>query len=343
MNSKCPYDFDRTLFKKLIGQTNVAYEELAPKIGISVPALIQYLNGKATPTIVSLLKISDYFQVPIDILMCRHTPEDYDELLKGNAEFMFKCRKAAFEDYLVRKKARGTVIDEALEHKEVYYATYPYNLVEVIFGEPVDELITENQLAGLEMAIETLSPREQKMVKLYFEDEKTLQEIGKIFNLTMSRIQQIVTKAIRKLRTPTRVKMIKNGPRYKDIQDLDEAEAAIAERTERIAKQLAELENMENQLKEKTENTLQMPFTKTLFDTIDSLDLSVRSYNGLIRSNCTTVNQVVELLENGDIFKVRNLGKKSVEEIITKINKMYGVCFSPILSARGSVVSYECV
>lgn len=343
MNNKCPYDFDRALFKKLVSQTNVIYEELAPKIGISTAALIRYLNGKATPTLVSLIKISDYFQVPIDVLMCRHTLEDYNELLKGNSEFMFKCRKAAFEDYLVRKKTRGTVIEEALEHKQVYYATYPYNLVEVILGEPVDELITDNQLAGLEMAIETLSPREQKMIKLYFEDEKTLQDIGKMFNLTMARIQQIVTKAIRKLRTPTRVKMIKNGPRHKDIQDLDETEAAIAERTERIAKQLAELENMENQLKEKTENTLQIPFTKTLFDTIDDLDLSVRTYNGLIRANCTTVNQVIELLENGNIFRVRNLGKKSVEEIITKIAKTYGVCFSPIPSARGFVVSYECV
>lgn len=343
MNNKCPYDFDRALFKKLVSQTNVIYEELAPKIGISTAALIQYLNGKATPTLVSLIKISDYFQVPIDVLMCRHTPEDYNELLKGNAEFMFKCRKAAFENYLVRKKVRGTVIEEALEHKQVYYATYPYNLVEVILGEPVDELITENQLAGLEMAIETLSPREQKMIKLYFEDEKTLQDIGKIFNLTMARIQQIVTKAIRKLRTPTRVKMIKNGPRYKDIQDLDEVEAAIAERTERVARQLAELENMENQLKEKINDVVQKPFTKALFDKIDDLDLSVRSYNGLIRANCQTVSQVIELLENGNIFRVRNLGKKSVEEIITKINKTYGICFSPILSARGSVASYECV
>lgn len=56
--------------------------------------------------------------------------------------------------------------------------------------------------------IETLTPREQKVIKLrYGLDDgyvRTLEEVGKEFNVTRERIRQIEAKALRKLRHPTR-------------------------------------------------------------------------------------------------------------------------------------------
>jgi RNA polymerase sigma factor for flagellar operon FliA len=50
-------------------------------------------------------------------------------------------------------------------------------------------------------AIEELSPKEKTVISLYYYDELTLKEIGEVLELTESRVCQIHTKAILKLRT----------------------------------------------------------------------------------------------------------------------------------------------
>ncbi len=62
--------------------------------------------------------------------------------------------------------------------------------------------------------LETLTPREAKVLKLRFglEDgrSRTLEEVGKEFNVTRERIRQIEAKALRKLRHPSRAKKLKD-------------------------------------------------------------------------------------------------------------------------------------
>ena len=66
----------------------------------------------------------------------------------------------------------------------------------------------------LEEVMSTLTPREAKVLKLRFglEDGKsrTLEEVGKEFNVTRERIRQIEAKALRKLRHPSRSKKLKD-------------------------------------------------------------------------------------------------------------------------------------
>lgn len=54
-------------------------------------------------------------------------------------------------------------------------------------------------------AIQTLTEKEQLVISLYYYDELTLKEIGEVLNLTESRISQIHTKAIIKLRAKLRL------------------------------------------------------------------------------------------------------------------------------------------
>ena len=65
-----------------------------------------------------------------------------------------------------------------------------------------------------EEVMKTLTPREAKVLKLRFglEDGKsrTLEEVGKEFNVTRERIRQIEAKALRKLRHPSRSKKLKD-------------------------------------------------------------------------------------------------------------------------------------
>lgn len=62
--------------------------------------------------------------------------------------------------------------------------------------------------------LDTLTPREEKVLKLRFglEDgrSRTLEEVGKEFNVTRERIRQIEAKALRKLRHPSRSKKLKD-------------------------------------------------------------------------------------------------------------------------------------
>ena len=55
--------------------------------------------------------------------------------------------------------------------------------------------------------------------------------------------------------------------------------------------------------------------------TIEELDLSVRSFNCLKRAGINTVEDLISKTEE-DMMKVRNLGRKSLDEVIAKLKSM---------------------
>ena len=55
--------------------------------------------------------------------------------------------------------------------------------------------------------------------------------------------------------------------------------------------------------------------------TIEELDLSVSSFNCLKRANIKTVEDLVNKTEE-EMIKVRNLGRKSLEEVVHKLTMM---------------------
>lgn len=61
--------------------------------------------------------------------------------------------------------------------------------------------------------------------------------------------------------------------------------------------------------------------SKVLDMTIEDLDLSVRSFNCLKRANINTVADLAEKTED-DMMKVRNLGRKSLEEVTKKLEEL---------------------
>ena len=66
----------------------------------------------------------------------------------------------------------------------------------------------------MDEVLETLTEREQKVLTLRFGIgdgyPRTLEEVGKIFNVTRERVRQIEAKALKKLRHPIRAKKLKN-------------------------------------------------------------------------------------------------------------------------------------
>ena len=77
-------------------------------------------------------------------------------------------------------------------------------------AEAASQTLLKEQLADV---LKTLTPREEKVLRLRFGLEdgrpRTLEEVGKEFNVTRERIRQIEAKALRKLRHPSRSKKLK--------------------------------------------------------------------------------------------------------------------------------------
>ena len=80
-----------------------------------------------------------------------------------------------------------------------------------------------------------------------------------------------------------------------------------------LTEQVDEVEITSDRQEEDRERLLDM--------TIEELDLSVRSYNCLKRAGINTVGELVRKTEE-EMMKVRNLGKKSLEEVDQKLREL---------------------
>jgi RNA polymerase primary sigma factor len=78
---------------------------------------------------------------------------------------------------------------------------------------PIDEVTYLKLQENTKSILDTLSPREASVLRLRFgidcSSDHTLEEVGKRFNVTRERIRQIEAKALRKLRHPTRSRILK--------------------------------------------------------------------------------------------------------------------------------------
>lgn len=79
---------------------------------------------------------------------------------------------------------------------------------------PDGSLMTESLRIEIERALQTLTPREADLIRLYFglngAHPMTLEEIGETFDLTRERVRQIKEKAIRRLKHTSRSKILKS-------------------------------------------------------------------------------------------------------------------------------------
>jgi RNA polymerase primary sigma factor len=91
------------------------------------------------------------------------------------------------------------------------------SLLDVLINEDAPHadrgLINESLSLEIDRALSTLSEREGEIIKMFFgigRPEMTLEEIGDEFGLTRERVRQIKEKAIRRLRTNSRNKLLKS-------------------------------------------------------------------------------------------------------------------------------------
>lgn len=306
-------DFNSRL-RKLVECTGMSLYELSMAIGISYPTLTSYYTKRAKPDFERLVKLADYFAVPLDYLAGRCTLERAKDISENYSATFMALRRAPYEAYLAGGKPIKVHIGEGEE-------PWPYNLMGNVFGVPWDEVISEDQIAGINSALDELSEREKDSVLRILRDGMTLKKSGEEHGVTVERERQILSKSLRKLRAPHRKALMMYGKEgsekrsrlSKFRQELEIEAAEVAELKSKIE---AEKANISDILRSPVEVPDDKKYRKL---PIEEMDLSVRSYNCLNRKGCKTLGDVLDLVESGKLMTVRNLGRRSGEEILGRI------------------------
>jgi predicted DNA-binding protein (UPF0251 family) len=225
------------------------------------------------------------------------------------------------------------VRDEA--KRFVYSPGWPYSLIDAINGmnwqdyrfsetEPIIPVpVSDEVKANLEWTIDhELRERESKVIRMRFEEELTLDECAERLGVHRERIRQITQKALRKLRYPARVKYILLGKEGAEMN-----KRVLKLRLE-VSEKISEIRQLEEAKRDLTKNGAESVYYERR-DTLSTIpimdmDLSVRSYNCFKRAGYETARDVRNAILDGSIEKVRNLGKRSLVEIIQLFDSRYG-------------------
>ncbi|HEY8036508.1 MAG TPA: RNA polymerase sigma factor FliA [Methylobacter sp.] len=104
--------------------------------------------------------------------------DEYNHILQDSSS----CRMFSVEELA---EDGDRYLDEALDHEE----------------GPSDDLVRESFQQALANAIMSLPERERLVISLYYDEELNLREIGEVLNISESRVSQISTQAVLRLRS----------------------------------------------------------------------------------------------------------------------------------------------
>lgn len=193
------------------------------------------------------------------------------------------------------------------------------------FGMEGEFELTELITMAADKAMSELTDREEKIVRYYYginSDMKThtLEETGVEFGVTRSRIRQIISKASRKLRHPSRLRYIKFAMSSENVfQLLFDACAKIKDIEERCNVLQERIKILTDNDEEDSDIIYGM--------SIEELDLSIRTFRCLLRAGIQTVGDLIDM-DSAELISVRNLGKKSYIEIAEAMNSNFGTSFT---------------
>ena len=319
------------IMREMKDRSGLSLTQISEATGLSPSALDAYCVGRWEPSLRSAAAIADYFCIPIDVLYGMQDEGVVERVLQDYAGTFRQLRRSDYEATIRRRNKMG----RDYISRDILNAPWPYNLLDDIVMPTYDhrkggdrnecwpDILTPDQESGLKYLLSTLSDKEQAFIRGYYEEDKSLEEVGQGYGLTRERVRQVLAKSVRKLRHPARLKLIQYGlegyehmtANRKRREQLEAEDRELDEMEQEIARRRAFLE-CSYPLPQKTDNTGATP--------VDMLGLTVRSYNCLKRNNCNTLDDVCKAAKDGELLKIRNLGRKSLAEILGVVREMSG-------------------
>jgi hypothetical protein len=205
---------------------------------------------------------------------------------------------------------------------DVKGSMWPYNLLEQVGVEsddPLDHMSTEAELY-LAMCLSSMDERETRVIRLRYFEQKTLKEVGEILGITSSRVREVEAKGIRKLRCMNASgDILRHGAKaYMNRRGNEKVDEVLKIRTREL-----EAEYMKKMAgavirDDEDRRAIEAKLKTTKISELD--DLSLRSYNCLGRVHVHTVGELMERYPTYEqLITIRNLGRKSAEEIIERV------------------------
>jgi predicted DNA-binding protein YlxM (UPF0122 family) len=170
-----------------------------------------------------------------------------------------------------------------------------------IFGEDIE--LCEGFNVVYKYCLSKLNEREQTIIQLRYEEDYTLGDIAKMQNVSRERIRQVERNAIRKFQSTDLRNAFYYGIDY-----------------------INNMEKMRNNILNQRKSELKKNFSNEGLSSIAirDLGLSVRAFNSLYRAGFRTVQDIADNASFEKLSKVRNLGKKSIEELSSRV-ACYGI------------------
>lgn len=252
-----------------------------------------------------------------------------------NLGYQSSVEEIDLNDPAVRAKLRKSILSW---QEELYLDVIGSNDIQDIPPD-INETVIE--------AMKTLPQKEREVLLNRYKEGLTLEETGNIFHVQRERIRQIESKGLRMLRHPSRCSMMRYGKgflkKWKEYIRIQH-EKSISEKMKKIKADieaalkvndeqalsgllktvLDEHPDVVNRLLETYNANINPRLAITQSYTsvpIEDLDLSVRSYNVLKRGRVKTVGDLSKLSVD-QLKGFRNMGRKSLNEILTKMEAM---------------------
>lgn len=312
----------------LMDTTGISVAKVSTATGMSGASINSYVRDWSYPPIEKLIRLADFFAVPLDFLVGRCDEKAANDILKDYASHFMALRREPYEMYLTGRY-RPAVMPGDCE------APWPYNLLDDIVGWPPSgrvkladrwqDVLSPDQNAGLEAALESLTDREHECILAYYRDGLTLAAVAKLYGVTKERLRQVIAKGIRKMRHPSRFNQIRlglEGARLKS--ECTQRGLELARKKQIIDSLEAELSTREKALTGRTEvlGAAAMEIEESF--PLEEMELSVRSYNVLARAGCRTLGDVEALAQAGKLPYLRNMGRKSLMEVLCRLETLTG-------------------
>lgn len=297
------------ILNKLIEASGKTYDQIAADAGIGRSTLNKIINHWYPPSADILIALANYFGVTVDLLCGQVSDEALADILVVYPEYFTGLLRCSYEkslESIPRKIPAG------------YISIWPYNLLDDVFQEPVSFIMTDDRIDGLYNALDMLSDREKEWTILSYRDGMANTEIARMYDRSSNRVMQVLHTAVRKLRHPARIRLIMDGAN--GSREIAEEREMISEQKRRLIQERKELE----ELKKDAELARMTPLLDPLDAPLDirDMNLSVRSFNCLWRADFKTMRQLLNRISTGELHLVRNLGVKSIKEILQKLYDM---------------------
>ena len=336
------YGWDLNVFKQLCYNIDpdLSPYKISKEIGIGESSCRLMLEGQTVPYMSTILKIADYFAVPVDILLGRCSKDNYDKLLNDYANSFKLLRRYDYEEKLseeMSSKAVGFIPKSFPDNK--IEGAWPYNLLDILILGHWPYPISEDQDQGIVYALSLLTDKECDVIIRRFVSGETLETCAQELDLSKERIRQIECKAIKKLRHPVRFNSIiygKSGNEERlglsaEINDLirerDLLKQKIIDLRQIVDEEADAIYKNPKSSHDSRMTALQIKYSTEVYEhyrpEIESMDLSFRSFNCLRRANCETVKEVIKLAESGTLMELRNFGRVSLIEVLTILKTKY--------------------